>query len=81
MASRSAHAPAAAQQAAAQGAEQVVGIRKAPSGHGQQYEIRWRGQEETTWEAASRVRRQIPELVRAFEETLQQLHCCVAQGV
>jgi len=60
------------QQAAAAGAERVVAIRKTPGGPGQQYEIKWRGQAETTWEAASRVRRQVPALVQAFEEALQQ---------
>ena len=60
------------QAAAAAGAERVVAIRKTPGGPGQQYEIKWRGQAETTWEAASRVRRQVPALVRAFEEALQQ---------
>ena len=59
-------------QVVASSAERVLNIRKTPSGHGQQYEIQWQGQAETTWEAASRVRRQIPALVRAFEETLQQ---------
>jgi hypothetical protein len=53
-------------------AEQVLSMRKTPSGPGQQYEIKWQGQKETTWEAASRVRRQVPELVRAFEEMQQQ---------
>lgn len=53
-------------------AERVVNIRKAPSGHGQQYEIKWQGQADTTWEAASRVRRQIPALVVAFEQMQQQ---------
>jgi hypothetical protein len=53
-------------------AERVVNIRKAPSGHGQQYEIKWEGQAETTWEAASRVRKQIPLLVQAFEQQQQQ---------
>jgi hypothetical protein len=52
--------------------ERVLGIRKAPTGNGQQYEIKWQGQQEATWEAASRIRRQIPDLVRAFEESLQQ---------
>jgi hypothetical protein len=60
------------QAAAAAGAERVVAIRKTPGGPGQQYEIKWRGQAETTWEAASRVRRQVPALVRAFEEALLQ---------
>ena len=35
-------------------------------------EIKWHGQAETTWEAASRVRRQMPALVQAFEEAQQQ---------
>jgi len=48
-----------------EGAERVLGIRKL--GGGQQYEIKWHGQQETTWEAASRVRRQVPHLVQAFE--------------
>jgi hypothetical protein len=56
-------------QAAAEG---VVSIRKTPGGPGQQYEIKWQGQSETTWEAASRVRRQIPALVAAFEQIQQQ---------
>src|ERR1700722_16025540 len=33
--------------AQAAAAEQVLSIRKAPSGHGQQYEVKWRGQSET----------------------------------
>lgn len=53
-------------------AERVVGVRKAPSGNGQQFELKWPGQEETTWEAASRVRRQMPLLVQAFEQHHQQ---------
>jgi len=48
----------------------VLAVRKA--GSGQQYEIRWRGQRETTWEAASRVRKQIPQLVQEFEQLQQQ---------
>jgi hypothetical protein len=60
------------QAAAAAGAERVVAIRKTPGGPGQQYEIKWRGQAETTWEAASRVRRQIPALVQDFEQAQQQ---------
>jgi hypothetical protein len=72
MTSRPPRAPPAAQRATGEEAERVVGIRKTPGGVGQQYEIRWRGQEETTWEAVSRMRRLIPELVRAFEETRQQ---------
>ena len=53
-------------------AEQVLSLRKTPGGPGQQYEIKWRGQVETTWEAASRVKRQIPALVQAFEQQQQQ---------
>ena len=53
----------------ADAAERVLSIRKL--GSGWQYEIKWRGQKETTWEAASRVKRQNPELVRAFEESKQ----------
>jgi hypothetical protein len=53
----------------------VLGIRRL--GGGQQYEIQWRGQQETTWEAASRVRKEVPRLVQEFEqrqtEQLQQL--------
>ena len=48
----------------------MLGIRKL--GGGQQYEIKWRGQQETTWEAASRVRREIPLLVQEFEQQQQQ---------
>ena len=63
--------PVAAQQAPHEdGAERVLGIRKL--GGGQQYEIKWHGQQETTWEAASRVRRQIPQLVQEFEQQQQQ---------
>jgi hypothetical protein len=63
-------ASAEAQQPAAGGAERVVGIRK--QGPGQQYEIKWHGVAETTWEAASRVRKQVPALVQAFEAEQQQ---------
>ena len=48
----------------------MLGIRK--MGAGQQYEIKWRGQQETTWEAASRVRKEIPQLVQEFEQQQQQ---------
>jgi Retrotransposon gag protein len=48
----------------------VVGMRKLGPGH--QYEIKWHGQAATTWEAASRVRKQIPLLVQAFEQAQQQ---------
>jgi len=47
----------------------VLGIRK--MGTGQQYQIKWRGQQETTWEAASRVRKEIPQLVQEFEQRQQ----------
>jgi hypothetical protein len=59
-----------AQQASAdEGAERVLGVRK--MGAGQQYEIKWRGVQETTWEAASRVRKEIPQLVQEFEQQQQ----------
>ena len=48
----------------------MIGIRKL--GPGYQYQIKWRGTDETTWEAASRARRQIPALVQAFEEEPRQ---------
>jgi len=48
----------------------VLGMRK--MGAGQQYEIKWRGQQETTWEAAARVRKEIPQLVQEFEQQQQQ---------
>ncbi len=38
----------------ADAAERVLSIRKL--GSGWQYEIKWRGQEQTTWEAASQVK-------------------------
>ena len=47
-------------------AESVLAIRKHGSGH--QYQIKWAGLAETTWEAASRVRREVPQLVLAFEQ-------------
>jgi len=47
----------------------VLGVRK--MGAGQQYEIKWRGVRETTWEAASRVRKEIPQLVQEFEQRQQ----------
>ena len=53
-----------------EGAERVLGIRK--MGAGQQYEIQWRGGQQTTWEAASRVRKEIPQLVHEFEQQQQQ---------
>ncbi|MDR3418994.1 MAG: hypothetical protein P4L83_22705, partial [Nevskia sp.] len=52
-------------------AERVVGRRKNPKGPGEQYEVLWVGQDEATWEAASRMRTQIPLLVRAFEQQHQ----------
>jgi hypothetical protein len=51
-------------------AESVVGVRK--HGPGLQYEVKWAGKAETTWDAASRVRRQHPALVQAFELQQQQ---------
>jgi len=60
-----------AQQAHAnEGAERVLAIRK--MGAGQQYEIKWRGVQQTTWEAAARVRKEIPQLVQEFEQRQQQ---------
>lgn len=52
----------------------IIGHRKNPKGPGEQYEVLWVGQPESdsTWEAASRLRLQIPLLVRAFEEQQQQ---------
>lgn len=50
--------------------EQVVNIRKHGSGY--QYEVKWVGHAETTWEAASRVKREIPDLVAAFEQQQHQ---------
>ena len=63
--------PAAAQAHPADppAAESVLAIRKHGSGH--QYQIKWTGLAETTWEAASRARREIPELVEAFEQGQQ----------
>ena len=55
-------------------AQRVVGLRKNPKGPGEQYEVLWVGQEEPTWEAASRMRMQIPLLVRAFEQSQSQQH-------
>jgi hypothetical protein len=53
--------------------DRVVGHRKNPKGPGEQYRVLWVGQTEAdaTWEAASRIRTQIPLLVRAFEEMQQ----------
>jgi hypothetical protein len=60
----------AAQQAQGEGAERVLAMRKLGNGH--QYEIQWRGQQETTWEAATRVRREVPQLVQEFERRQPQ---------
>jgi hypothetical protein len=62
-----------AQAAGADGvAERVLAVRKKSSGL--QFEMQWRGQQATTWEAASRMRRLYPLLVQAFEQqqSLQQ---------
>ena len=48
----------------------MLAIRKLGGGH--QYEIQWRGEQETTWEPASRVRKEIPQLVQEFEQRQQQ---------
>jgi hypothetical protein len=59
-----------AQVAGADGvAERVLGVRK--MGSGQQLEMQWRGQQATTWEAASRMRRLYPLLVQEFEQRQQ----------
>ena len=47
-------------------AERILAVRKKSSG--QQFEVQWRGQQQTTWEAASRMRRLYPQLVAAFEQ-------------
>ena len=52
--------------------DRVVGHRKNPKGPGEQYEVLWVGQDGSTWEAASRMRTQVPLLVRAFEELQQR---------
>ncbi len=52
------HAPAPA-------VERIVGKRT--QGSGFQYQLKWVGSEELTWEAASRVKRDLPALVEAFE--------------
>jgi hypothetical protein len=64
-------APRSAAAANAEGAERVLALRKL--GGGWQYQIQWRGQQETTWEAASRVRKEVPQLVQEFEQRQQQL--------
>ena len=51
-------------------AERVLNVRKKSSGL--QYEMQWRGQQATSWEAASRMRRHYPLLVQAFEQQQQQ---------
>jgi hypothetical protein len=60
-------------------AERVLNVRK--MGSGLQFEMQWRGQQQTTWEAASRMRRIYPRLVEAFEQqqSLQQ-QSGVAEG-
>jgi hypothetical protein len=63
-------APRSAAAANPEGAERVLALRKL--GGGWQYQIQWRGQQETTWEAASRVRREVPRLVHEFEQRQQQ---------
>ena len=46
--------------------ERILGVRKL--GGGQQFEVQWAGRRETTWEAVSRMRRQFPQMVQAFEQ-------------
>ena len=41
-------------------------------GKGQQFEIKWRGEAETTWEAGARIRRQVPEMVKEFFDQLEE---------
>ena len=65
--------PPASRAPAAPGAdvpERILGVRKL--GGGQQFEVQWHGQPLTTWEAVSRMRRQYPLLVQAFEQQQQQ---------
>jgi Retrotransposon gag protein/Chromo (CHRromatin Organisation MOdifier) domain len=54
--------------------ERVIDHRKNPKGPGEQFQVLWKGQNEAdaTWEAASRIRLQIPLLVQAFEVLQQQ---------
>lgn len=52
-------------------AELIRSVRRAPTGNGQQYEVQWKGQVQTTWEAASRARRSMPLLVQTFEQQQQ----------
>jgi hypothetical protein len=47
-------------------AGRILAVRK--MGSGLQFEMQWRGQQQTTWEAASRMRRLHPQLVAAFEQ-------------
>ena len=56
--------------AAPAGAERVLAVRKVGGGH--QYEVKWHGHAEATWEPAWRVRKEIPALLQAFEQQQQQ---------
>lgn len=47
-------------------------VAKRPQASGFQYQLKWVGSEELTWEAASRVKRDLPALVEAFERQPQQ---------
>jgi hypothetical protein len=51
-------------------ADRIVGKRALGSGF--QYQLKWSGSEEMTWEAASRVKRELPALVEAFERQPQE---------
>jgi hypothetical protein len=51
-------------------AERVLAVR--PMGSGLQFEMQWRGQQQTTWEPASRMRMRHPQLVQEFEQQQQQ---------
>jgi len=48
----------------------VLGWRKV--GSGRQYEMQWSGGAPNSWEAASRMRREHPQLIEAFEQLQQQ---------
>jgi len=54
---------------AVDGAQRVLATRKL--GGGWQLQVLWISGE-TTWEAASRVRREVPQLVQTFEQQQQQ---------
>ena len=53
--------------------ERVVAHRKAPNGAGFQYQLKIAGRDEFAWEAASRMKRDVPQLIAAFEEVQRAL--------